>query len=148
MTRAMSIHKVRTVRNTVCVFVFLASLSVTHSHFQSPYSLSPNFCWLLFCLFIMSIFVALRRSSSLIVTRRPSSLVFARSQLVISLSLSCAHTHTLSLLSTLSLVDCHCFSCHFRSSPSVSLHLALLARLPPSYPFPPVVPYRAQSTGK
>jgi hypothetical protein len=134
-----------TYRNTVCVFVFLVSFSVPHSHCHT-YSLYPNFCWLLFCWF-MFIFVT-RRRSSLVVARHSSSLVTRRhsSSLVVTrcsfstrhliVSLMRAHTHTLSLLS-LSLVDCHCCSWHFRSSPSV-------LRLPPSrYSSPSISPFSA-----
>jgi hypothetical protein len=101
-----------TYRNTVCVFVFLVSFSVAHSHCHT-YSLYPNFCWLLFCWF-MFIFVTRRRSSlvvarhssSLVTRRHSSSLVVARrhSLLVLNSSSHClsharTHTHSLSTLS-------------------------------------------------
>jgi hypothetical protein len=80
-----------------------------------------------------------RRRSSLVVARHSSSLVVTRCSLStrhLIVSLMRAHTHTLSLLS-LSLVDCHCCSWHFRSSPSV-------LRLPPSrYSSPSISPFSA-----
>jgi hypothetical protein len=129
-----------TYRNTDGVFVFL-SLSVAHSNCHTS-SLSPNTfvdcCFVSSCLY--SSLVVARHLSSFVTNRRSSSLVTRRCSLVVnspSHSLSDARTHTISLLSLYSpsLVDCHCCSWHFRSSPSASLHL-VTRLLPPSHPFP------------